>query len=198
MPLVLNTSFNDQEPLVASPDDALSNVRDDGNRRPVSGRSPCSTSCADSPSPLPSGSDALPLSRPGPVPRADSLYQPVRDRHGWRLALVFGNHASGGLCPYYTNVRCFHCDIGAGEGAAFDLGTNRQRLAWFQEYYGPRLTSVNHLVLYNSGSVLNPHEMPLELLDGIVAFAGSLPAVSVLSLDSRSLLSSPAYSNGSC
>ena len=109
----------------------------------------------------------------------------MRDRHGWRLALVFGNHAPGGFCPYYTDERCFHCDIGAGEGAAFDLATNRQRLAWFQEYYRPHLASISHLVLYNSGSVLNPREMPPEMLDEIVAFARSLPAVRVISLDSR-------------
>ena len=119
------------------------------------------------------------------VPRAEILFEPVRDRHGWRLALVFGNHAPGGFCPYYTEERCFHCDIGAGEGAAFELTANRQRLAWFQEYYRPHLASISHLVLYNSGSVLNPREMPPEMLDEIVIFACSLPAVRVLSLDSR-------------
>ena len=103
----------------------------------------------------------------------------MRDRYGWRLALVFGNHAPGGVCPYYTGERCFHCDIGAGEGAAFDLTTNRQRLAWFREHYRPHLASISHLVLYNSGSILNPREMPPELLDEIVAFARSLPAVRV-------------------
>jgi hypothetical protein len=129
--------------------------------------------------------ELLDSARPRAVPRAESLFPPMRDRHGWRLALVFGNHAPGGLCPYYTDDRCFHCDIGAGEGTAFDLTTNRERLAWFQESYQPHLASISHLVLYNSGSVLNPHEMPPELLEEIVAFAGSLPAVSVISLDSR-------------
>jgi hypothetical protein len=119
------------------------------------------------------------------APRAASLFEAVRDRYGWRLALVFGNHAPGGFCPYYTEERCFHCDIGAGEGAAFDLTTNRERLAWFQEHYRPHLASISHLVLYNSGSILNPREMPPELLDEIVVFAGSLPAVTVISLDSR-------------
>jgi hypothetical protein len=122
---------------------------------------------------------------PGVAPRAESIFQPVRDRHGWRLALVFGNHAPGGLCPYYTLERCFHCDIGAGEGAAFDLTTNRKRLAWFQEHHRSHFATINHLVLYNSGSILNPREMPLEMLDEVVAFASSLPAVSVISLDSR-------------
>jgi len=122
---------------------------------------------------------------PCAVPRSESLFEPVRDRYGWRLALVFGNHAPGGFCPYYTGTRCHHCDIGAGEGAAFDHATNRQRLAWFRAHYQLHLASINHLVLYNSGSVLNPREMPSELLDEIVAFARSLPAVRVVSLDSR-------------
>jgi hypothetical protein len=124
-------------------------------------------------------------SRPGAVPRAESLFEPVRDRYGWRLALVFGNHAPGGFCPYFTEERCFHCDIGAGEGAAFDLATNRRRLAWFQDHYRPNLASISHLVLYNSGSVLNPREMPAEILDEVITFAGSLPTVRVISLDSR-------------
>ena len=112
-------------------------------------------------------------------------FEPVRDRYGWRLSLVFGNHARGGLCPYYTAPQCFHRDIGAGEGTAFDHASNRQRLAWFREYYLPRLTSISHLVLYNSGSVLNPREMPPELLDEIIAFSYSLPGACVVSLDSR-------------
>ncbi len=56
---------------------------------------------------------------------------------------------------------------------------------WFREYYRSSLACVSHLVVYNSGSVLNPREMPPVLLDEIGAFAGSLPAVRVVSLDSR-------------
>lgn len=119
------------------------------------------------------------------APRPASLFEPVRDRYGLRLALVFGNHADGGLCPYIAAKKCFHCDIGFGEGAAFDLPTNRRRLAFFREYYEPHLASINHLVLYNSGSVLSPREMPPELLDEILAFARSLPALHLVSLDSR-------------
>jgi hypothetical protein len=119
------------------------------------------------------------------MPRADSIFEPVRDRYGWRLALVFGNHAPGGICPYYAQERCLHCDIGAGEGAAFDHATNRLRLAWFREHYERQLPVISHAVLYNSGSVLNPREMPADLLDEIVTFAGSLPAVRAISLDSR-------------
>ena len=119
------------------------------------------------------------------VPRPEVLFEPVRDRYGWRLALVFGNHALGGICPYHAGELCYHCDIGAGEGAAFDLATNQRRLDWFRDYYRRRLDSTDHLVLYNSGSVLNPREMPPELLDDILRFACSFPSVRVISLDSR-------------
>jgi hypothetical protein len=113
------------------------------------------------------------------------LFEPVRDRYGLRLALVFGNHAPRGMCPYYAGDLCGHCDIGAGEGAAFDFATNRRRLAWFGGYYRSRLGAVRHLIVYNSGSVLNAREMPPELLEEILAFARSLPAARVVSLDSR-------------
>ena len=49
----------------------------------------------------------------------------------------------------------------------------------FAEHYRPHLAPISHLVLYNSGSVLNPREMPPDLLDEIVTFARSLPAVRV-------------------
>lgn len=130
-------------------------------------------------------SEAVTPANPRAVPRAESLFEPVRDRYGWRLALVFGNHAPGGYCPYYTGDLCYHCDIGAGEGMAFDLTTNRDRLAWLEAYYKCYLTSLNHLVLYNSGSILNPRELPPEMLDEIIAFANSLPALTTISLDSR-------------
>ena len=132
------------------------------------------------------------LTTPSVVPRRASVFEPVRDRYGWRLALVFGNHAPDGLCPYVAAGRCFHCDIGSGEGAAFDHVTNRKRLAWFRDHYQSRLASITHLVLYNSGSVLNPREMPPEMFDEILAFARSLPAVRVISLDSREAYIRPA------
>jgi uncharacterized Fe-S cluster-containing MiaB family protein len=62
---------------------------------------------------------------------------------------------------------------------------NRQRLAWFQEYYRQVLPKVVHLVLYNSGSLLNPTEMPVELLDEVLAWARSLPALRIVSLETR-------------
>src|SRR5262245_14286423 len=83
------------------------------------------------------------------APRAQMRFEPVRDRYGMRLALVFGNHAPGGTCPYYAGELCHHCDIGAGEGAAFDLATNRQRMNWFRDYYRGHLDSISHLVVYN-------------------------------------------------
>jgi hypothetical protein len=126
------------------------------------------------------------------IPRDEILFDPVRDRYGLRLALVFGNHAPGGLCPYYARNRCFHCDIGAGEGAAFNHSANLERLAWFQDRYRDQLNAVAHLVVYNSGSVLNPLEMPKELLDEIVTVGGSLPSLRVLSLDSREAFIRPA------
>jgi hypothetical protein len=118
-------------------------------------------------------------------PRPEIRFEPVRGRYGWRLAVVFGNHAPDGICPYYAGELCYHCDIGAGEGASFDLATNRRRLDWFRDYYGRCLDSIGHLVVYNSGSVLNPREMPPELLDDVLGVAGSLPSVRVISLDSR-------------
>jgi hypothetical protein len=121
---------------------------------------------------------------PRVAPREASLFEPVRDHYGWRLALVFGNHAPNGRCPYYPRA-CFHCDIGAGEGTAFDHSTNRRRLDWFRGNYRTQLESISHLVLYNSGSILNPREMPPDLLDEILGFARSLPAVRIVSVDSR-------------
>jgi hypothetical protein len=139
-----------------------------------------------------SGAEIIAPRAPSFVPPAASLFEPVSDRYGFRLALVFGNHAKGGLCPYVAANKCFHCDIGSGEGAAFDNLTNRRRLAFFRDHYQPILESINHLVLYNSGSVLNPYEMPVELLDEILAFARSLPALRVISFDSREAFIKPA------
>jgi uncharacterized Fe-S cluster-containing MiaB family protein len=113
------------------------------------------------------------------------LFAPTRDRYGVRLALVFGNHAPGGRCPYYTAGQCSFCDIGAGEGAAATWESNRERLAWLQDRYNRVLPEVAHLVVYNSGSVLNPQEMPSELLDEILVWARSLPAMRMVSVESR-------------
>jgi hypothetical protein len=125
------------------------------------------------------------ISAPHVVPQRGSIFEPAWDQYGLRLPLVFGNHSGGGFCPYYVGSRCHHCDIGAGEGAAFDVATNLQRLNWFRQHYADLWPRVSHLVLYNSGSVLNRHEMPLEVLDAILSFAGTLSALRVVSLDSR-------------
>ena len=130
------------------------------------------------------GERGLPA-EPTAVPPRSSRFRPVVDRYGVRLALVFGTHAPGGLCPYAAAEKCHHCDIGAGEGARFDIAKNRHRLAWFRVHHAEVLSQVAHLVLFNSGSVLNPRELPRELLDEILDFADSLPALRVVSLDSR-------------
>ena len=120
-----------------------------------------------------------------PRPADRLLFAPTRDRYGVRLALVFGNHAPGGQCPYYAAGKCRHCDIGSGEGAPFTADLNRQRLAWFQEQYCQVLPEVGHLVLYNSGSLLDPREMPAAVLDEILAWARTLPRLRVVSLEAR-------------
>lgn len=174
VPLLLNTSFNDQEPLVASPEDALNTMArseiDDLFLQNIH---------------VSRHGDKLASRGAVAEPKADQLFRPVRDAYGKRLALVFGNHADQGECPFVAASRCHHCDIGLGEGARFDLDTNRQRLKWYQRYFADDLPSVNHLVIYNSGSVLNPNEMPLELLVEILGFARSLPGVRAISVDSR-------------
>lgn len=122
-----------------------------------------------------------PLARPA----ERLLFAPTRDRYGVRLALVFGNQAPGGQCPYYAAGHCRYCDIGAGEGAAATSELNRQRLAWFQEHYRQVLPEVVHLVLYNSGSLLNPREMSPEVLDEVLVWARSLPASLIVSVETR-------------
>ena len=120
-----------------------------------------------------------------PEPQSENLFSPVPDSYGTRLALVFGNHAAGGVCPFYAGSRCRHCDIGAGEGRQFTLRANRERLAWYQQYFEGEWPSVNHLLLYNSGSMLNPGEMPSEFLADIFAFARQHLSMRLVSLDSR-------------
>ncbi|MDB5385695.1 MAG: Archaeal-type Fe-S oxidoreductase [Planctomycetaceae bacterium] len=122
---------------------------------------------------------------PPAKPSADQLFHVVHDAYGKRLALVFGNHAERGECPFYTASRCHHCDIGMGEGVAFDLATNRRRLEWYQSYFRHEWEALTHLVIYNSGSVLNPVEMPFEFLQDILAVVRRVASIRVVSLDSR-------------
>lgn len=119
------------------------------------------------------------------APPERSLFRPVGDRYGLRLALVFGNQARGGICPFYKRDRCWHCDIGAGEGRAFDTDANRRRLEWLKERYASCWSEVSHLVLFNSGSTLSPRELDPGFLREVVAWAATLPRLRELSLDSR-------------
>lgn len=118
------------------------------------------------------------------IPQEALLFEPVEDRYGTRLALVFGNEALGGRCPFYGR-QCYHCDIGAGEGAQFNTTLNRKRLVFFREHYASVLPNVAHLVLYNSGSVLNPREFAPASLREVLEWAAGLPLCRVVSLDSR-------------
>lgn len=119
------------------------------------------------------------------IPAADTLFKPVRDDYGVRLALVFGNQAEDGVCPYARAGRCHHCDIGFGEGVQFDTDTNLRRLDWFRRHYANDWNTLAHLVIYNSGSTLNPRELAPEVCRQIMAFARTLPQLRQVSMDSR-------------
>jgi len=119
------------------------------------------------------------------APPSEHLFEPLRDVYGWRLALVFKNHSPDGLCPWFRAGRCHHCDIGGGEGGAGDLEQNRARLRWFEQRYQDALPKLAHLVLYDSGSVLSPKELPGEFLDEVCSWARALPSLEVVSLDTR-------------
>jgi hypothetical protein len=119
------------------------------------------------------------------IPHPNIVFKPVSDDYGLRLALVFGNQAEGGICPYARATRCHHCDIGAGEGIQFDTATNLKRLTWFKNYYAQSWQQVAHLVIYNSGSTLNPQELSPEICMAVMQFANTLPQLQLVSMDSR-------------
>ncbi len=121
------------------------------------------------------------------IPDQSILFKPVKDMYGSRLALVFGNEFKDGECPFYTAKQCHHCDIGAGEGTQFSTEMNRERLEFFKQYYADALSSVEHLVLYNSGSTLNKREISRKTLSVILDYASSLQRCKVVSLDSREM-----------
>lgn len=123
---------------------------------------------------------------PRAIPDPALLFEPTVDAYGRRLALVFGNEHIGGTCPFYLK-QCTHCDIGAGEGVQFNADLNRQRLQFFQQHYAEVLPDVAHLVIYNSGSTLHAKELCRDSLRAILAYAASLPACVVVSLDSREM-----------
>jgi hypothetical protein len=124
------------------------------------------------------------------VPGKNLIFEPVPDGYGTRLALVFGNEAPGGACPFYGR-QCYHCDIGAGEGVQFNSDLNSRRLAFFRQHYAAVLVRAAHLVLYNSGSVLNSRELSNQSLQAILKCAAALPACRVVSLDSREAFITP-------
>ena len=120
------------------------------------------------------------------IPEQSNLFTPLTDGYGSRLALVFGNEAKSGQCPFYQ-YQCHHCDIGAGEGGQFDFPSNRQRLEFFQDYYADLLVNVRHLLIYNSGSTLNPREMTRETFAEIFTYVSNLKNCKRISLDSREM-----------
>ena len=121
------------------------------------------------------------------IPDKSILFKPVRDTYGNRLALVFGNEFVNGECPFYTAKQCHHCDIGAGEGTQFNTKMNKERLDFFKRYYGDILKDVEHLVVYNSGSILNRAEMSRQTLEYIAEYASSLERCKIVSFDSREM-----------
>ena len=171
VPMVLNTSLNVSEPIVETPEQAL---------RLVSSCGLCALML----------DDTLVVSQDEPepqaAPQAALRFEPTQDRYGTRLALVFGNEAKDGQCPVYRRSECSHCDIGQGEGHAVSAEHHGQRLRWFVHHYRRELPMVSHLVLYNSGSLLNQGDDPAAL-DMLLDFAGTLPSLQMLSLDTREL-----------
>jgi len=125
------------------------------------------------------------------VPDASRLFEPIVDTYGSRLALVFGNEndeeGKEGMCPFVDKCGRTYCDIGSGEGAQFTSEMNRQRLGFFKEQYNSVLEGVEHLIIYNSGSVLNRNEMSQETLSEILGYASTLQDCKVVSLDSREM-----------
>ncbi|HNV68909.1 MAG TPA: hypothetical protein PKO06_04365 [Candidatus Ozemobacteraceae bacterium] len=129
-------------------------------------------------------SDSLSTEHDFAIPRDGSLFNPIDGPRGRRLALVFGNEAPGGRCPFHT-AQCSHCDLGAGEGIRFTTEINVRRLTFFTRHYAEIFPMIEHLVIYNSGSTLNPLELSLDTLQHILAFAASLPKCRRVSFDTR-------------
>ncbi len=117
-------------------------------------------------------------------PPEGSLFNPVTGPRGLRLAIVFGNEAVGGKCPFHA-VQCNHCDIGEGEGLQFTSEMNLKRLEFFKQYYADVWGKINHLVIYNYGSTMNEVEFSTRTIDGILDFVSSQPSIRRISFDSR-------------
>jgi hypothetical protein len=68
---------------------------------------------------------------------------------------------------------------------------NLARFMWLQQYYSSIWPRVAHLVVYNSGSVLNRLELAPEILTAVLDFARSLPALRLVSVESREAFVTP-------
>ena len=112
---------------------------------------------------------------PSVAPREASLFEPVRDRYGWRLALVFGNHARAGAVLTFRARVSIATSVPARGRPSITPPTASDSIG-SATTIAAQLDSISHLVLYNSGSILNPREMPPDLLDEILGFARSLAA----------------------
>ena len=68
---------------------------------------------------------------------------------------------------------------------------NLARFRWLQKHYSSIWPSVAHLVVYNSGSVLNRVELAPEILTAVLDFARSLPELRLVSVESREAFVTP-------
>lgn len=118
------------------------------------------------------------------IPPPESMFVPVKGPLGLRLALVFGNESPDGRCPFFQ-TQCMHCDIGGGEGLGFSPAMNFERLQFFKRHFREYWGQINHLVVYNYGSTLNPHEFSLETLKLILDFVRQDEAIKRVSFDCR-------------
>jgi len=119
------------------------------------------------------------------IPPPSVLFPLTYDVRGLRLAIVLGNQAIGGLCPFAKSTLCHHCDIGLGEGVRFNTEMNLRRVDWFMNYYAKVLPELRHLVIYNSGSTLNPAELSPQVIESVLSHVRAFPNLKVVSMDSR-------------
>lgn len=119
------------------------------------------------------------------VPQPGFVFDVEKDFYGNRLALVFGNES--GACPNYSSG-CRFCEIGAGEycGHRFSIKENCLRASWFLEHYGcKQLLLLDHLLLYNSGSVLDEKQFSTQSLRSVVEILRQCCSPRVVSFDTR-------------
>jgi hypothetical protein len=119
------------------------------------------------------------------IPPANVLFPLTYDVRGLRLAIVLGNQAIGGTCPFAKARLCHHCDIGLGEGVRFSTELNLRRVEWLKNYYASVFPELSHLIIYNSGSTLNPVELSPEVIESLLSYVRTLPNLKVVSMDSR-------------